>query len=261
MCSPAWVQDQRTMDRRNQVQGICKVDSGKACQLCPALGVVSRLQLSFVILSMALTSVFALQLAAVCSKFAEAAALVPAVQIGLFPTPDPPQGAQLGSVFALQCARRMQNIRVMGKVFELQGLAAHIAAAKQVTWILVEATSMLQAAQAGFLLAQCQLCHQGDPQGQLCACCAASQCHRAGSDIRPSGGLRRRPFTAQCPDMPRSPVAAAQEAPAEAVQRRLASTAAAALLRQQCCFAPPFTCTVCSPWTLGPSGSVLQWWI
>ena len=80
---------------------------------------------------------------------------MPSLQRGLFPMPDPPQGAQLGSAFALRCARRIQTVRINGKVFGLQGLAAHVAAAKQATRVTVEATSTLEAAQAGFLLAQC----------------------------------------------------------------------------------------------------------
>lgn len=90
-----------------------------------------------------------------CSKIAEAAVLVPALVRGLSSYCDPPQGLRLDTVFALRCAAQVRLFKVSRTIFDLQGLAAFLAAAKQLTDVRMTCTSMLQAAQAGFLLGQC----------------------------------------------------------------------------------------------------------
>ena len=96
-----------------------------------------------------------MQLGSVCSKFAEAAMLVPALRYGFRSFDDPPKGIQLGSACALQCAGQVRVFHISSTVLRLPGLAAFLAAAKQVTRVEVVCTSMLEAVQADFMLGQC----------------------------------------------------------------------------------------------------------
>ena len=95
------------------------------------------------------------QLAAVCSKFRKATLLVPALRLDLSSTSNPPQDLRLDSAFALQWARRLCSLDIWPKVLRLQGLTRFVAAAEHMTEVDIECTSMPEAAQAGFLLAQC----------------------------------------------------------------------------------------------------------
>ena len=97
----------------------------------------------------------ALQLSVVCSKFRQSTLLVPALRLGLSPSAPPPSGIQLDSALALRYAGQMCSLSIRHDMFGVQGLAAFVATAKQVTWINCMCTSILEAAQAGFLLGQC----------------------------------------------------------------------------------------------------------
>ena len=81
--------------------------------------------------------------------------LVPALRCGLDAYLDPPQGVQMDSAFALQCARQVHTLRIRDKVFRLPGLATFVAAAKQVTTVTIVCNSVSEAAQADLLLKQC----------------------------------------------------------------------------------------------------------
>ena len=90
-----------------------------------------------------------------CAKFAEAARLVPALRNGLHPLVDPPQGVQLDSAFALLCAGHMCSCKINPKILQLQGMGAFVAVARQLTKVNVVCSTLLEAAQAGYVLEQC----------------------------------------------------------------------------------------------------------